>query len=216
VEKNVRQGRFDNLLTKGSANEALYNRPLAEFDGCVCAPTLGAIVANWLIIVPRDNVLNFRIWNSKNQLDPQSLVLKLCKRIGLELSEVIWFEHGPSEAGTPVGCGADHAHIHVIFKPAFTFASFMAAAHETSSFDWLTCERAFKYEMLPRTSSYLIAGSGASISWASDVELAGSQFFRRVIANVACQAPLWDYQSHPQHENIKATADTFLALEAAI
>ena len=43
--------------------------------------------------------------------------------LGLGADEIVWFEHGPCSTGTSIGCGLDHAHIHVLIRPSFSFRS---------------------------------------------------------------------------------------------
>jgi hypothetical protein len=63
--------------------------------------------------------------------------------------------------------------------------------------------------------SYCIAGCGEDVILACDVERAGSQFFRRVVASLTGASAEWDYRRHPHFENIRTTIEVFRALEGA-
>jgi hypothetical protein len=53
---------------------AAYDQVLLETHDCVVAPTLGSIVPNWLLIVPRRPAVNFRVWQAATRMDPVWLV----------------------------------------------------------------------------------------------------------------------------------------------
>lgn len=44
---------------------------------------------------------------------------------------------------------------------------------------------------------------------AQNVESVGSQFFRRVIAELIHQPNAWDYRTHPHLDNVRETIRTF-------
>ena len=139
----------------------------------------------------------------------------LCGHLGLSLDEVIWFEHGSVLRGSPVGCGTDHAHIHVILRPRFSFNAFMSCANSMAELDWSETAADRAYSSLPEQDSYLLAGSGKQVFWASNVETTGSQFLRRVVSKVTDQAEFWDYRRYSHAGNIAQTIDTFRSLENA-
>jgi hypothetical protein len=64
----------------------------------VVAPTLGAIVPGWLIIVPRKAALNFRHWHEKQLKSPEAVIGEVLTHLGLAAEDIIWFEHVPCGA----------------------------------------------------------------------------------------------------------------------
>jgi hypothetical protein len=206
------ENRFRALLD--GVGTAAYDRPLLTASKWIVAPTLGAIIPGWLLAIPRRPALNFSQWATDEAERPETILQQLREHLGLSSREVIWFEHGPVQNGTIIGCGLDHAHIHVLIKPSFSFELFEATARSLSDLDWKRSPAEEGYAGLSDCHSYLIAGSGESVLTALNVEKAGSQFFRRVVSKLAAEAG-WDYRRHPHAKNISQTISTFRSLESA-
>lgn len=203
--------RFDALLSGSS--QAVYDRPLLDRDNWIVVPTVGAMVTGWLLAVPRQRVLSFRDWAAKGGPPPLSVVEEVRVHLGLEPNEVIWFEHGPASAGTVVGCGLDHAHIHILLRPCFDRAAFFDRARLMSGFGWEETSALDCYSRLTPAKSYYAAGSEDRAISACDVETAGSQFFRRVIADLTGFNSDWDYRRFEHLPKIEETISMFKQLE---
>ena len=198
-------GRYAALLSEKSCERPIYDEILCETDGCVIVPTLGSIVPNWLLVIPRRPVLNFVRWQAETDVSPSAVIERVLTGIGADPARAIWFEHGPAVAGSTIGCGTDHAHLHLLVAPAFTFQEFRDAAESLANLIWRSEQLNFVYESLGPHASYLVAGSHDKSVFATDVETIGSQFFRRVVAKLAGRPTEWNYRSHPFLENIEAT-----------
>ncbi|MBY8823745.1 hypothetical protein [Sphingomonas colocasiae] len=212
IEMASGKQRFAALLS--GRGTAVYDRPLLETQDWIVAPTLGAIVPGWLLIIPRRSATNAREWASKSGLSPLEAVREIAAHLSLAMDEIIWFEHGPVSTGTPVGCGLDYAHLHVIVRPPFDFAAFTAGARAGADLTWYEANAVDAYAQMG-ARSYYIAGSGDIAIVATDVESAGSQFFRRVAASLIGDGETWNYRDHPHNENIEGTIEMFRHLEAA-
>ena len=136
VAKKADVGRFASLLASGECPRPLYDKILFETQGCVITPTLGSIIPDWILIIPRTPVLNFAHWQAMNGILPSELVQNILAKRCIKLNRAIWFEHGPSGAGTSVGCGIDQAHLHVIIDPPFSFPTFISSAMRSSELEW--------------------------------------------------------------------------------
>ena len=207
--------RFEALLKGAPSLGAEHDRPLLARAEWLVAPTLGAIVPNWLLLISRDPVLNFRVWAERHDRRPAELLRDLRVHLGLCADEIIWFEHGPFSPGTLIGCGLDHAHIHILIRPRFCFESFKKMAKSRSDLNWSASENDDVYSMLTGDSSYLIAGSGDATIVAENVEATGPQFFRRVVGALADIGDAWDYRQYPYAHHVSQTVQTFRALESS-
>lgn len=205
--------RFEGIL-RGNAS-AKCDQSLLDRPSWAVAPSIGAIVPGWLLIIPRRSVLNFRDWTSRGFAEPSAVIDDLLRHLGLRHDEIIWFEHGPNAQDTVVGCGLDHAHIHVLIRPSFDFECFEDAIRKRASLDWRAADTGVDYSLLAGAGSYLIAGSGTRVIAAADVEAVGSQFLRRVVASLVGKTDGWDYKRSPHLSNVEATVTTFRALEAS-
>jgi diadenosine tetraphosphate (Ap4A) HIT family hydrolase len=153
--------RFASLRSLSECPRPVYDEILFEVDGCVVTPTLGSIVPNWLLIVPRSSVLNFAQWSLATRQSPIDLVEKVvANRRSAE--RVVWFEHGPVQSGSIVGCGVDQAHLHVIYDAPFSAAELQAKATENSDLDWSFGPAKSAYSNLQEQRSCRAAGSGGN------------------------------------------------------
>jgi ATP adenylyltransferase len=205
----IETSRFSRLLNAQVCERPAFDVVLAEESGCVVAPTLGSIVPDWLLIVPRVWSLNFAEWRLDNPIEPVELVRRVAKRMGCDAGKVIWFEHGPALAGSPVGCGLDHAHLHVLLDPPFNFDALASTATRNSYCEWKRVRTADVYPGISAGSSYLLAAEGAEAILAGGVEAAGSQFFRKLIASMVGAPEAWNYREHQFIENVNRTLGRF-------
>lgn len=216
METVTEKRRFDTLLQGSFPSEiASHDQPLLAHPDWLVAPTLGAIVPNWLLLLTRDSVLNFQVWSGLRAQSPSRLIEGLQEHLGLGPDEVIWFEHGPRVSGTSTGCGMDHAHIHILVRPPFHFEAFAEKARSLSELEWIAGTSEAAYRSLAAGRSYLIAGSGNATVVAQDVEATGSQFFRRVVGTLVDAGEGWDYRRYPHADNVAETIRTFRRLESA-
>jgi diadenosine tetraphosphate (Ap4A) HIT family hydrolase len=91
-----------------------FDKILSQSENFAVFPTLGALIEGWLLIVPKNHALCLGALRRElhSELD------ELRRRVSLALEEcygaVTVFEHGPAQPCHLVGCGVDHAHLHVI------------------------------------------------------------------------------------------------------
>lgn len=202
-------GRFASLLAGGACPRPIYDEILLEMHDCVVAPTLGAILPNWLLVIPRMSAINFAQWEGETGTNPSDLVRRILAKYGIGNYRAIWFEHGPSEAGSSVGCGVDHAHLHVIVDPPFSYLDLVSASTKAAQLAWQQRTARTAHRSVKMGGSYLIAASMDDAVIAKNVENVGSQFFRRVIAALVQQPDAWNYRTHPHIDNVRETIRIF-------
>jgi ATP adenylyltransferase len=196
------------LLSIEPGFRASYDEVLFEVDGCVVAPTLGSIVPNWLLIVPRKPFVNLARWAEGMNTEVSLLMSHVLARAGISSKRALWFEHGAAAHGSPAACGVDHAHLHLIVDPPFSFEQFISNTKNAAPICWqLSTE--VNQKNVPHDVSYLFAASWNFTALALHVECVGSQFFRRVIADLIDQPTAWDYRRHPFVENVWKTISAF-------
>jgi len=101
-------------LSSGS-DRAQWNQPLAETDHLVVVPSLGSLVAGWVLIVPKEHHLSMGAMPIELQNEVDALEQRIKELLHLEYRKpVVAFEHGPSAAKHGTGCGVDHAHLHLV------------------------------------------------------------------------------------------------------
>src|SRR5229473_5143983 len=204
TEANISEnGRFAFLRPSAECPQPAYNQILLEIDGCIVTPTLGSIVPNWLLIVPRLPMLNFSQWSLTTGLSPLQLIKSVMASCALPSDRLVWFEHGPAQTGSILGCGVDQAHLHVIYDAPFSAEELCSKAAESRPVDWFVGPAESAYTSIRAQNSYLVAGSLHTAAFAENVEHVGSQFFRKVIANMVDQIEAWNYRTHPHLSNVR-------------
>jgi ATP adenylyltransferase len=200
--------RFSSLLSIEPGSRASYDEVLFEVDECVVAPTLGSIVPNWLLIVPRKPFPNLVRWAEGTNADVCTLMSHVLARAGVSSERALWFEHGAAAHGLSLACGVDHAHLHLIVDPPFSFEQFTSNARKAAPICWQLSTK-FNPKNVPYDASYLFAASWNCTALALQVECVGSQFFRRVVADLVGQPTAWDYRGYPFVENVWKTINAF-------
>jgi ATP adenylyltransferase len=210
----IGHARFAELLCGHNRERAAYDQVLLETHECVVVPTLGSIVPNWLLVVPRRPVLCFREWQAITRTNPIWLVGQVLAELKIEAEQTIWFEHGPFAEDSPVGCGVDHAHLHILVDAPFSYEQFAASAVENARVNWRHGSAQEAYNSISAGRSYLVGGSLSRSVLAEGVESVGSQFFRRVVAKLASKPYQWDYKTHAHLENVHRTVSAFSSRRA--
>jgi len=114
-----------------------------------------------------------------------------------------------------VGCGIDHAHLHILINPPFSFDDFASESQRIGDVHWELQRAETVYNSIEPSNSYLVAASSdGEATFARNVEQVGSQFFRRVIANLVDMPALWDYKLHPHLNNVVSTIENLVGQDA--
>ncbi len=210
IENHVRDaGRFAFLNSLAECPRPIYDQILFESHGCVITPTLGSILPNWLLIVPRSQTLNFRQWSEATGESPMKVIKSVIAKYAGSKGRVLWFEHGPARTESVLGCGVDQAHLHFIYDAQFSAEELRSNAARSGKLDWSLGRSESIYASVRRKGSYLMVGSEDTAGFAQNVEHVGSQFLRKVIAGMVDQGDAWNYRTHPHLANVRETIRTF-------
>lgn len=205
----LKSSRFAELLSHNRCLRPIYDEVLLESDGYVVTPTLGSILPHWMLAIPRLSIENFAKWRVATQLEPTGIVENVLTALAIDPERTVWFEHGATEVGTSVGCGVDQAHLHILVDPPFSFKEFEAAVCHASAMSWCTMRSQDAYESLDPGTPYLLAAALDRAVLAKSAQVAGSQFFRRVVAALAGTPNAWNYKTHAHLANVAKTIERF-------
>jgi hypothetical protein len=136
----------------------------------------------------------------------------LCSMLTECYGSVATFEHGPSRERRSVGCGVDHAHLHLV-PVSFDLASLTSPLLPTGA-RWRPagiqeCRNSHRlgedylYVEQPVSSGQIVTG-----------EL-GSQVFRRVIASRIGHPKEYNWREHPHVERVMATINRIRAWQTS-
>ena len=213
LPRQFKDTRFSGVFYSDVDNTEKFNQVIAELDGNVVVPTLGSIVPNWVLAIPRDHSFNYRDHADKTGQNPFGIVSSLVSCFGVSLADILWFEHGAQFAGSATGCGVDHAHLHLIFAPQFSTSQFRDSVADASSADWKQMPAQTAYCRLQRTNEYYVFGSGSTCFVNDSATNLGSQFFRKRVAELVGKSNRWDYREFPFDENVMMTLQLASSLD---
>ena len=199
---NNNSKRFGWIATGHSAGpDPLCDLPLYSNSAAVVVPTLGSIISNWFLVVPRKCAVSIAELDQSDRDHVVSAAEHVARAMGGSNS-VVYFEHGPDRAGSVMGCGVDQAHLHVIS----TSVDFVTPALNDTSVVWRDADSIEPWSGLCG-EYYLI--KTASRAFVGRPREPVSQFFRRHIATSAGVPERWDYKAWPHYENIRRTYEQF-------
>lgn len=193
-----------------------WDKPLFESENFVVLPSLGSLVEGWVLIVPRHHFICMGALPPGLVLEMQRLKAEVCAVLSSQYGELCAFEHGPSIAARSVGCGVDHAHLHIVpvdFDLVEAAAPFLPAEAMWLPAAAESCRAAFE-----KGRDYLyveqpIDGEGRIATHANF----GSQVFRKAIASVLGMPEQFSWREYPQVQIVARTIRTLSAFcEAAL
>ncbi|PTS83277.1 hypothetical protein DBR17_08540 [Sphingomonas sp. HMWF008] len=203
TEKKVH--RFQAILDRPDGGRAPWDRVVDQSSSFVAFPSLGSMVAGWLLIMPRRPLLNLRQLSAPERAELQGFAMKVAAKIAVFGGDVYAFEHGNETMGGPVGCGVDQAHLHLV---PLEFDLLQAARlRNDCNMQWTDHDNAATF-----ASTIPALGEYVSIWRPHDQQgLTGvmreprSQWVRRVIAEKLGREQAWDYKAHPDVPNLMQT-----------
>lgn len=192
----------------------IWDNVLLRLGQFAVAPTRGSIIPFWLLVVPEMEAINFAQLVHLGEPKPSSLLSRVSTDLSKVPTDLIWFEHGADVPGSVVGCGVDHAHLHLLLSPGFSLEEFAAAAFEASGREWTRQNAHSAYDTLDPHSSYYIFGNLETAFVVCHANF-GSQFFRRLVAQIAGRPEEWDYKLYGGEDKVRETLAAFSPQAAA-
>ncbi len=197
----------ENIFSKPFTLEpGVQNRILFESEHFVAVPTLGALVQGWLLIVSKRHRI------CMGDLDPSLLEEmvgfknRVARVVEFHYGSVAVFEHGPSKPNQALGCGVDHAHLHIV-PTECNLITGLSNIHQNDVL-WQDSEgiqdaaeyhaKGFEYLYIEQpTDKALIAKAHGF----------GSQLFRKVIAQHIGKPEWFDWKVYEGAKNIRLTIE---------
>lgn len=181
----------------------VWNEPLFESPNFVALPSVGALVEGWVLLVPKRHFISFGVVPGSMLAEMNEFKEFVCSVLGQCYGTVAAFEHGPSAASRTVGCGVDHAHLHLVpfpFDLAAEVAPFLPSGVNWVSAGVEKCQEAFG-----QGEDYLYLeqpiGSGRIVTH----DKFGSQLFRRAIAARIGVSDQYNWRENEQLPTVMAT-----------
>jgi ATP adenylyltransferase len=197
-----------NLGANGAAN--VWDKPVMESPNFVAVPSLGALVPGWMLLLPKNHYVAMGAVSRTETAELTEIKNLLVCRLRHAYGELCAFEHGPSGPGREVGCGVDHAHLHLVpirFDLGTAVLPLMPRSVEWSEADLDDCKRAFESGL-----DYLYLEQPLGRGRIAVHDRFGSQLFRRAIASHLGIEDEYNWREYPKVENILSTARTLQSL----
>jgi ATP adenylyltransferase len=188
----------------------VWNTPLFESKNFVVVPSLGALVPGWMLILPKFHYLSMGALPSAMVGEMEDLKRDLVFPVASIYGEVCAFEHGPGHTKRGVGCGVDHAHLHVV-PVAFDLRSAVQSLLPPGV-TWTEAGFAERQLAFARGQDYLYLEQPLGKGQMAAHDQLGSQLFRRAIANHLGLTDEYNWREYPQITNIMSTVDSLQKL----
>lgn len=180
-----------------------WNDPLFESENFVVVPSLGAMVEGWFLLLPKDHYLCLGALPESLTEEMMSLRQTVLSFAKDEYGDLCAFEHGPHQESRSVGCGVDHAHLHLV-PLSFDLLS-AAEPFLPNDVIWIPgtmseCRIAFR-----ESKDYLYLEQPIGCGRIATHDQFVGQLFRRAIAAQLGFPTDYDWKEFLQLQNVEAT-----------
>ena len=185
----------------------VWNVPLVGSANFVVLPSLGALVEGWVLVVPKEHFLSLAALPDSLIPEMRDLRRMLCERLQRIYGPVAAFEHGPAGKQCTVGCGVDHAHLHVVpvdFDLSVAVAPYLPPGSIWSEAGLTDCRVAVQ-----EGDDYLYLEQPIDRARMVRHRNLESQLFRRAIAARLGMPDEFNWRNNPQIANVDRTIRAF-------
>ena len=176
-----------------------YDNAILETKHFVVLPSLGSLVAGWLLVVPKTPLGRIVDLNREFRQEFEALVSQSIDKVEREFGCAFLFEHGGNK-GSKVSCGVDQAHLHIV---PLEFNLLRLAEQSTQGPRITKDEFVLPYDICGRNEYWYVSDKKRTLAIAATEPK--SQWFRKLIAHETGQSQKWDYKEHPFYDQIDKT-----------
>lgn len=186
-----------------------WNKSLFESQNFVALPSLGALVEGWVLLVPKRHFISFGAMPDSVLAEMSDFKSFVCSVLGQCYGTLGAFEHGPSAASRTMGCGVDHAHLHLVpcqFDLLNEVTPYLPRGVTWTNAGIEECQAAYR-----RGEDYLYLEQPIGSARIATHDRFGSQLFRRAIAT---RIGVWDQYNWRDHEQLTTVMATIERVRA--
>ena len=195
----------DNIFSNPIGGELnVHNRILFETEHFVAVPTVGSLVEGWLLIVTKEHHICMASIDRYLLDELDRFKVEVSCAVEACYGPVAIFEHGPSKPSQAVGCGVDHAHLHIVPTVCDLIAGLRGVFNSDLRWQAITgTPDAAAPHSLGLEYLYVEQPVGnASLATNCGFE---SQLFRKVIARHIGEPERYDWKLYDGLENVRRT-----------
>jgi diadenosine tetraphosphate (Ap4A) HIT family hydrolase len=171
------------------------------------------LVEGWVLIVPRGHFISTGAFPPELTAEFVAFKQEVSSRLQALYGDICAFEHGPWAPSHQVGCGVDHAHVHLVplsFSLLDAAKSYIPGV-EWQPASWSHCARAVAQEL-----DYLFVEQPVGVGRIAVADQFGSQILRRAISSHIGRPNEFDWRNHPHEQNIERTVNRFISTAVSI
>ena len=180
-----------------------WDVPLLESANFRVLVSLGALVEGWVLLVPKEHFLSIGALPTSLFEELQSVKESVCERLQRIYGHVSAFEHGPGTQRRNVGCGVDHAHLHVV-PVSFDLAA-AAAPYLPEDSTWVVADLKCCKSAAEAGDDYIYLEQPLNSGRILCRKDLGSQIMRRAIAAQIGVPNDFNWRTNPQIETVNRT-----------
>lgn len=199
----LNEARFSWLFrTAAGESKPDYDWVIFETEHFAVLPSLGSLVAGWLLVVPKRQVANFSQLKQIEFRELSNLLADVKEKLSVFPGAPFVFEHG-GPLGSSVSCGVDQAHLHIV---PLRF-DLIETVQSDPSVHWTDVDSVECLNRLLNVQDEYLYISNSTKSLLGKLEKPESQWFRRKIADAIGNANEWNYRDYPHLELMKETVN---------
>jgi len=186
-----------------------WDEPLFDSNNFLALPSLGSIVEGWMLLVPKKHYLSIGAMPVDLVHEMMDFKAYVAAQLMRKYGTLCAFEHGPSSLERQVGCGVDHAHIHIVpvgFDLILAAQPYLPKDIRWTHGDLYECRSAFA-----RGDDYLYVEQPIGKGHIAVHAKFGSQIFRKAIASQLGVPGRYNWREYPNHEKISQTIENIKA-----
>lgn len=184
----------------------LASRPLWETEHFVVVPSLGALVEGHVMVVSKSHALSAAALDARSAATLVDVLARVQEVIRSRWGSAVTFEHGPSVAGSSVGCTVDHAHVHVLPQPANLEDHFEQQARALAWVKVPSISHATRWAGVERP--YLYIGFDGGSGFVATGQSIPSQFFRRLVTDACGDTRSFNWRVDSRRDLVQRTVDS--------
>lgn len=195
------------LDQRSRAVENFWNAPLAESENFWVLPSLGALVEGWLLVVPKDHYLCMGAMPDILLEEMSLIASEVGDLIKTRYGQVCKFEHGPAQGQLNVGCGVDHAHMHILPVQQNLISASERYLPEGSH--WNRAQLYDCSKVHRNGESYLYLEQEHGNAYIATHNGFASQILRRAVADSLQKPQEYDWKQYAQEATVRSTMTVF-------
>lgn len=190
------------LCCRDPENER-WNTPLFETENFIAIPSLGSMIEGWVLLLPKQHYICIGALPTRLIDEMEDLKQTVVRFLQEVYGSVSIFEHGPHIVNSLVGCGVDHAHLHLLpvgFDLRSAAAPFLPTDVVWQNATITECRRAFT-----KSNDYLYLEQPIGQGFIATHDKFKGQLFRQAIASGLGILPKYNWREFAYMDNVETT-----------